>query len=313
MKIKNKLGSTDIKIFPLGYGGMALKKLDFNKAKALLNKALDNGIDYIDTSPCYGKSEKLIGESISHRRNEYILATKCGHKISSEGEVLGNQEWSKENILKSVEFSLENLQTEYIDLLQLHNINPTEDTVESDHEVIEVLKELKNSGKVKNIGVSFRNSKPGDKLCPDGYGYLGLKKVLDWDVFDVIQVVYGALNRKSEEQIKKASNKGVGIIVRGVLKRYYNYYKKLFYDLDLDELADENMTSFLIRYVLNTPGISGMIIGTKNTRHLEQNINVVKKHGELSKDLYIEAQNRLEEAGIKPGHSPHPIDEYYNK
>ena len=73
---KRALGRTGINITPFGFGGMELRYLDENNAYKLLNEVLDQGINYIDTSPEYPMSEYYIGKAIAHRRHEYVLATK---------------------------------------------------------------------------------------------------------------------------------------------------------------------------------------------------------------------------------------------
>jgi len=73
-----RLGNTGLFVTALGYGAMELSRLKEKEAVHLLNAVIDSGINYIDTSPDYGPSEEYIGKAISHRRNEFYLATKCG-------------------------------------------------------------------------------------------------------------------------------------------------------------------------------------------------------------------------------------------
>ena len=81
-------GTTGLEVSKLGIGlaeiGMHLGPAEQSRAALVLNTALDNGVNLLDTAACYGNSEELIGDAVSHRRDEYILATKCGHVAGDE-------------------------------------------------------------------------------------------------------------------------------------------------------------------------------------------------------------------------------------
>ena len=99
-------GRTGLAVTELAYGAMELRKVDEAQADALLNTVLDSGINFIDTSPDYGNSEDLIGKSISGRRDEYVLASKCGCNIPL---AYGNDErhiWTGEQVRHNVDHSL---------------------------------------------------------------------------------------------------------------------------------------------------------------------------------------------------------------
>ena len=81
-----ELGKTGLKITPLGLGLAEISRQDrmggdVSAAARVLNEALDNGINFLDTAACYGETEALIGDVVSHRRDEYVLATKAGHAV----------------------------------------------------------------------------------------------------------------------------------------------------------------------------------------------------------------------------------------
>ena len=115
---KTALGKTGLQVSRLGAGLAEIGTLDdLSTASRVLNAALDGGIDFLDTAACYGRSEEWIGRSIAHRRHEYVLATKAGHVIDGyEGK-----EWTATTILDSIERSLKRMQTDYLDLVQLHS------------------------------------------------------------------------------------------------------------------------------------------------------------------------------------------------
>src|SRR6201993_4623829 len=114
---KRELGRTGLQVTALGYGAMELRGAprgrDITEAQAetILNKVLDAGINYIDTSIDYGLSEERIGRYISHRRDEYFLATKCGCVV---GGSQGEHVHTAENIRAGVENSLRLMNTEHV-------------------------------------------------------------------------------------------------------------------------------------------------------------------------------------------------------
>ena len=97
---RTTLGQTALQVSRLGAGLAEIGALDdLSTANRVLNTALDGGITFLDTAPCYAKSEEWIGRSIAHRRHEYVLATKAGHVI--EGDK--GQEWTATTILDSID------------------------------------------------------------------------------------------------------------------------------------------------------------------------------------------------------------------
>ena len=79
---KRELGGTRLQASILGFGSMEIGKLTYKEADKLLNEALDKGITFVDSSPCYGIAEEYVGKAIGKRREEYILATKCGCNVN---------------------------------------------------------------------------------------------------------------------------------------------------------------------------------------------------------------------------------------
>jgi len=136
-------GNTGYRVSSLGFGAMNLPSVPFEQARAALNYALDNGINYIDTAPAYRNSEEIIGESISHRRSEYFLATKTKNR---------DYQTAKEEI----ERSLERLKTDYIDLLQLHYVNYVHEfkQIMDEGGAYQAALEAKQAGKVRFIGIT---------------------------------------------------------------------------------------------------------------------------------------------------------------
>jgi len=300
METRN-LGNTGLSVTALGYGAMELRLLDsVRDAEHVLNAVLDNGITYIDTSPDYGLSETYIGQAIAHRRKDYVLASKCGCNVDEKGKSFDPPHvWNAAQLQKNIENSLRLLKTDVIDVWQLHGMYPDDLPGGKHDEVIEAMQRLKQQGKVRAIGMSFRNGRQGEELHPAGFGFRDIHAFLDLEVFDVMQIVYGGLMRVNEEVITEAAQRGQGMIIRGVVKKYKENFDELFEQAKLPELCEpgESPQDFLIRFALNHPGIGIMIIGSKDPDHIAANARAAAK-GKLPDDVYTEAKQRLDAVGV---------------
>lgn len=299
------LGKTGLTVTALGYGAMELRQPGIDAAKALhlLNHALDLGINFIDTSPDYCLSETYIGHAVAHRRSEFHLATKCGCNVDEQGNsLLGGHVWTRSHLLGNIENSLRLLKTDHLDVWMLHGVYPEELADGKSDEVIDTMYDLKRQGKTRAVGVSFRNGSQGEALFPAGFGHRDIGAFMEWDVFDVMQIVYGGLTPLNENAVTRAAQRGIGMIIRGVVKDYAGNYDELFARANLHELcgADESSSDFLIRFALNHRGLSTMIIGSSNPKHITANVRAAQR-GSLSIDVYEEAKRRLAVAGIAAG------------
>ena len=209
---QSTLGHTGLQVTKLGYGAMEVRgsriwggrPVEDSEAESILNAVVDSGITFIDTANDYGKSEEYIGRYLSHRRDEFVLATKCGCTVVHKDENTDDTPhvWTRDNLFRGLHESLERMKTDYVDVMQLHN--PSVEQCEQGNLVV-ALQEMKEQGKVRWIGVS--STKPH------------LEKYIGMGVFDVFQIPYSALEREHEELIQSASDAGAGVIVRGGVAR----------------------------------------------------------------------------------------------
>jgi aryl-alcohol dehydrogenase-like predicted oxidoreductase len=298
---KRTLGRTGFEVTTLGFGAMELRgapagpEITESTAEQVLNAVLDAGINFIDTSIDYGRSEELMGRFIAHRRAEYFLASKCG---CVPGAGMGADHiHTAENIRAGVEQSLRRMKTDYLDLVQFHRSLTRRQFEE--HGALEAALALKKEGKVRLIGVSG--------TLPQ------LAEQIEMGVFDAFQIPYSALQREHEEIISRASAAGAGIIIRGgVARGAPTDWQRTYYMLPggsmrerwekgrLDELLDGmSRLEFTLRFTLSNPDLDTTIVGTKNVGHLHDNIAAALK-GPLPEDLMREARRRLAEAGSRP-------------
>ncbi len=295
--LKRKLGKTGLSLPILGFGAMEIRSMDSSEAGRLLNEILDMGIAFIDTSPDYIRSEEHIGRAISHRRGEYVLASKCGCDTWTEG---GAHVFTRERFQRNLDASLKTLKTDRIDIWQIHGPVPGDLSGPFD-DAIAFMQEQKDAGKVGTVSVSFKNGGPSDPLYPAGYSLQGFELFADWGCFDSIQTVYGALTRDCEHTISRAAEKGIGVIARGVLNRYTPAHSANIESAGLRELCatGEDINEFLIRFAITHEGVTTAIVGSGNAVHMRSNI-AASGRGPLPADVYAEAKCRLDAVGVSP-------------
>ena len=305
---RTTLGRTGLEVTRLGYGAMELRGggpagrgPDSDEAGTLLNAVLDGGINYIDTSPDYGLSEELIGEHISHRRDEYVLASKCGCPVNQPPPRKGERSphvFTAENIRAGVERSLSRMKTDHLDVVQFH-ASPSRAVLE-EHESVETLRALQREGKIRFLGMSGTLPHLTDHIA--------------MGVFDAFQIPYSAVEREHEAAISAAEQAGAGTIIRGGVARgapdeskdlgTYPEFRRGMMEKRRDDWNASGMDAllggisrmeFMLRYTLSHPHMHTTIVGTMNPAHLADNLAAAQK-GPLPDDLYQEARRRLEAA-----------------
>lgn len=268
------LGRTGLLVSRLGVGlaeiGFDLTFEDLTRAGRVLNMALDEGITFLDTAACYGISEELIGHTIAHRREEFVLATKAGHVVAGyEGE-----EWTAKTVSDSIDRSLVRMKTDYIDLVQLHTCDV--DVLERG-EVIEALLEAQRAGKVRFIGYSGDNE-PAEWAVQSG-------------IFDTLQTSFNLVDQRARKRLfgpAKAQN--MGIIVKrpiangawGVAKSPSEYADDYFARAQAMAAlgpipgAPENGILLALGFAFAHEAVDTFIVGTSNPEHMLTNINWVR-------------------------------------
>ena len=285
------LGRTGLEVTRLGYGAMEARGVSEDVAEGVLNAVLDAGINFIDTSIDYGRSEEFIGKHISHRRSEFYLASKCGCAVVSD-PALGPHVFTRENIVAGVNQSLARIKTDHLDFVQFHS-SPSMEELEQ-HDAIETLRDLQSEGKVRFLGSS--------STLPNITDHLGI------GVFDEFQIPYSALEREHEGVITKSAEAEIGTVVRGGIARGEATQRRTgeerwqkYQDAKLDEFREdgESRSAFVLRFTLTHPNVHTIIVGTMNLAHLEENIQTSLR-GPLPPETYAEAKRRLDEVGVKP-------------
>lgn len=272
------LGRTGLETTRLGYGAGHRRPLTDDEIGAMLHAVLDAGITLIDTANDYGNSEEMMGRYLHPRRDEYILATKCGCH-PDRGHV-----WTRENLFRGLHESLERLRTDCVDIMQLHN--PSVRACE-EGDLVPALEDMRRQGKVRWIGVS--------STLPH------LPTFLDWGVFDVFQIPYSVLERGHEDWITRVAEQEAGTIIRGGVALGEPWVGlghadqwQLYEEAALDELRSpgQSRTAFLLRLTLSHPRVHTTIVGTTNPEHLQENVRAAAA-GPLPADVVAETLRRL--------------------
>jgi len=199
---KRLLGKTGFEITEIGtgtwqVGGKWGSEFSHSNADAILNSAIDNGVNFIDTADVYGnrESEKAVGRLIRSRSERIYVATKCGRRFSPHID----QSYQPDALRKFVEDSLRNMGLETLDLIQLH-CPPTETYYRP--EIFELFNKLKTEGKILNLGVSVE--KVDEAL-----------KAIGYENVTTVQIIFNMLRqRPSEYFFAEAARKNIGIIAR---------------------------------------------------------------------------------------------------
>jgi aryl-alcohol dehydrogenase-like predicted oxidoreductase len=213
MKYRN-LGNTDIAVSEVGFGVWTVStgwwgEVVDDRSVRLLRQAHERGITYFDTADTYGsgKGETLLADAFGHMRDEIVISTKIGYDFYNHTARRGQQErpqdWSEDFLRFALEQSLKRLDTDYIDLLQLHNTKM--DAVEND-ELFALMESFKAEGKIRAYGAAL-----GPKI---GWRDEGIKMMRERDLAG-LQMIYNLLEQDpGRDLIEAARETGTSLVVR---------------------------------------------------------------------------------------------------
>ena len=292
-----KLGNTGLKVSVVGvgtwqYGGEW--GIDFTQpmVDAIFDKSRQLGINLIDTAECYGDhtSEAFIGTATQRDREQWIIATKFGHKF--HGPFNRTDERSAKDVRVQVEASLKALRTDYVDLLQYHSVRDSEFF---DIAVRDEIAKLMTEGKVRFIGNSIGNA----AIADDGTNHQAARSI-EFNV-SVLQVIYNRLDRRPDEGehsvFRSAGEQDLGVLARvplasGLLSGKYKpgasfpqgdiraQRKREELDAKLKEVEQirdnevppgVDMATWALAWCLQHPAVTAVIPGCKSAQQVEQN------------------------------------------
>ena len=274
----------------LGFGGaeIGFEAASEETVERLLKSALDAGLNVIDTGECYAGSEELIGKTVSDRRADYYLFTKCGHPRG-----IGSEDWSPASLLESIERSLSRLRTERLDLIQLHSCS---EAVLRKGEAIAALQTAREKGYARYIGYS------GDSVAA--------RYAVECGAFDTLQTSVNIADQEAIElTLPLAQEKQMGVIAKRPIANaawkethkpidsyhhaYWDRLKKLNYEF-IRHLPLEESIAHALRFTLGAPGVHTAIVGTTKPERWQENAKLVEA-GLLSEAEYRAIRERWEE------------------
>lgn len=302
MKLRS-LGDTGLKVSELGFGGGPISgdylgPADDGEALRTLKRAQDLGVNFYDTVDRQGsgRSEQLIGKAFKGDRDKVIIATKGGRLPGRNDEKVVS-DYSRKYIHRAIEASLKRLQSDYVDIYQIHN--PPLEVLERG-EVFDVFDELRRAGKTRFVGLCLGN--PDEGLA-----------VMDEARNQSMQVTYNLLNQEAAERLFPAAKKaGLGVIARvplasglltgmftrdsqwaeGDLRRHMYPREKMEEELRKIEILKSffqggttSLTQTALRFVLSNPHVSTVIPGARTVQELEENVLAAERGPLTQEDL----------------------------
>ncbi|MFD9830695.1 aldo/keto reductase [[Kitasatospora] papulosa] len=281
------LGRTGIKVSPYCLGAMmfgAMGNPDHEESVRIIHKALDAGINFVDTADVYsrGESEEIVGKALKGRRDEVVLATKAHLPMGDDPNQRGN---SRRWLVRALEDSLRRLGTDHVDLFQVHRPSPDTDV----EETLSALTDLVRAGKVRSIGAS---TFPASDIVEAQW----VSERRGLERFRTEQPPYSILNRGIEREVLPACERyGMGALVwsplaGGLLTGRYRKgltpdthraaygFKHLSDEHRLDavealiplaEDAGMPLTHLATAFAIAHPGVTSAIIGPRTMNHLD--------------------------------------------
>ncbi len=272
------LGKTELKVSRLGFGGAEIgQDVTEETVNDLLNSAIDAGLNLVDTAAAYWKSEEMIGKAIGKRRNEIVLISKCG---AVDG--FTRSDWSKKGILETIQKSLQLLQTDHLDIEQLHSCDA--ETIKRG-EVIEALIVAKEKGYIRYAGYS------GDGEAA--------KAAIETDFFDTLQTSVSIADQEAIElTIPLARERAMGVIAKRPIanavwrhdekpensyhQEYWDRIQTLQYDF-LNGNMSESVAKAL-NFTLAIEGVDTAIVGTTKPGRWKENAEMLEQIDFSEKD-----------------------------
>lgn len=290
------LGKSGLKVSVIGYGAWGIGGRPFWKNEGdeqsirSIEMAYGVGINFFDTAPVYGfgHSEVLLGRALRSKRENVVIATKCGLRWQKEEIKSIEKKTTRESILQEIDLSLKRLQTDYIDLYQVHW--PDENT--AIEETMGALLEIQKAGKIKHIGVS--NYSVEQIVESLKYGQLvslqPMYSMLERDIEEEIlpfciknnvgvicysPLASGVLTGKYDENTKFKDWRGQGIIGNFTGEVFYSHIKKVKEVKKIAQKLGKTTAQLALNWLLARNGVTTALIGVKNPDHVEQNIGAV--------------------------------------
>lgn len=274
-------GKTGFEVSALGFGGGPIGCLETERREVadILNTLLDRGVNLIDTAATYAGSEEAIGGAIGHRRDDYVLVSKCGQEFDDiEGAA-----WSAQAIEQTVDRALRRLKTDHVDVMLLHTCDL--ETLQKG-EALGALVKARDAGKIRFLGYSGDNE--------------AAVYAAEHDEVAVIETSINICDQSNiDEVLPTARRNNIGVLTKRPIanaawrdtseqRGMYANYAKTYHerlaemaitpaDLGFPGEASAAWPEIALRFTLSQPGVTTAIIGTTKPAHVERNLEALSK------------------------------------
>ena len=250
---KRRLGKTGLEVTVFGFGCIKFPHISAKQAAEALDHAIDLGVNFVDTARGYGDSEVKIGPVLKRRRDEIYIATKSGRRTAKE-------------MMRELEVSLKNLQTDYLDLYQSHWVCSSDvlDEVLAPGGAIEALQKAKEQGKVRHYGITMHRH------------HAAIRRAIESDLFETIMLAYNPIDEEGvAELMTLAAQRDMGVIIMkplsgGVLVSPPDHPR-------VDGL--DPVVAGTLRAIASHPDITTVIPGMVSTDEVDQNYRAITTAG----------------------------------
>ncbi len=249
------LGRTGMEVVRLGCGGIPIIGVEFEEAVKVVRAAYEAGLNYFDNARAYDNSERKMGTALKDVRDRVFLATKVWAR-------------DKRTALKNIETSLSELQTDYVDVMQLHDISTRADfeKVMSKEGALAAAREMQKRGKARFLGISSHN-------------YDNLLRIIDCGEFDTVMFTYNLSSREVEREVlPRAVESGIGTVCMKPVSG------GVFFSLSAEEEGKKGSVTpgDALRFVLGERRIQMVLSGFKRLSDVEENVETFKNFKPLS-------------------------------
>jgi aryl-alcohol dehydrogenase-like predicted oxidoreductase len=267
-----EFGQTGLRVSAVGFGAMHFDGLeDDDQIGALLNGALDLGVNLVDTARGYGRSEARIGQHLSWRRKDFVLSTKFGYGVD------GVEDWTYDCIVRGVDQALGRMRTDWIDIGHLHSCPLP---VLQRGEVIRALDDCVRAGKLRVAAYSGENAELAVALADARFG--------------AVQTSLSLVDQANSAQLPAA--RAVGVLVKRALGgacwrrterpddfcegQYFDRWRALCNDPDwgaLPQAVGDDWAGISLRFAAHQSGVSSVLLGTRSLANLQSAIDAVAR------------------------------------
>lgn len=295
---RRQLGRTGLEISEIGLGGAWLlgrrSDLPMEHGVRTIRRALELGITYLDTAECYigGRSEAVFGAALDGYEGDYVLATKCGHRVGAGEPRSAPFDWTREAVLQSLEVSLSRLGRKSVDVFQLHTPEePPLDAIFGPGGALEGLREARARGLVRFLGITGRDLE-------------FLRRCVESDAFDTMIVFqrFDLLEQSALRLFREARAHDMGVILGSPLRlglfgsardallaRYPESDRRQVEALEaLLENEPGGTTASAIRFALSPDEVSVVLSGAASPDEIESAISAANHPltAALAKEVY---------------------------